>query len=1075
MNHPALDPFVEDRIEAFESEVSKNPGASIDSFLPERGHAKYTVVAAELIRVDMDIAWARGDRKKLAGYVAQYPKIFRDRRLCGELAFEEYRLRLDAGEDVQPQEYKSLFTEFEVDVDTDEWSHWIGYDTKEETAHAADHSTAPRSDRKAALPQLAAGDYWSDFRIIQRLGSGSFANAYLATQDKLADRPVVLKFSTCNRDEADKLARLQHTNITPVHSVHKQDGITVLCMPFFGRTTLADLAKSLRTVDRMPASGKFLLDQIGQVPAISPKLLKLPPIDDSNGAARAFYQERSYVDSILWLAKSLATGLQHSHVRGILHRDIKPANVMLRDDGEPLLIDFNLAANTGQPSDRAGGTMPYIAPETIREMLRRSRGADSDAKEDGDNESGVTADIYSLGVVLYELLSGQLPFTPTKLEPGEGVTDDYLRVVLRKRKSPVPPLRDMNPDVSPATAAIIDRCLSYSASARYQSAQHLVEDLTAQLDSQPLAHAKNPSVVERAQKWVRRHPKICSWTTAAAAVAVIAIGTLFAWQQREFQLAGTQAENRLNRLASKFADLRPAIIAASTGSTNAQTTLQRARDLADSVDLDSGPEGDAWAHLPVKQQQSCRDLCKLLGFHLASMSATNAQLNESITTAGEPGDSTDAVQPLAAALRWNRVADLYETRKDSAIDLQKIRLEQMVAGAPADSNEEEETLIAKLLQSASGEPSDQKLGTQDLMLLGTEFLERDAIDKAIRILEDAMRKRPGDAAGWLQLGEAHFRKDNFQDALMHFKIAKSLLPDKPYPVFRIGHCHLALEEFPKAIEDFTLAMKLSESSDLNPQDNVNNAQMSRSIAHRLSKNLPAAIADASAVIERGTDDPRVYLTRAEMFAENGDWEESVQDRKTGLELRPKDDIGWMTRSHARLGESPRDAIKDLQRALTITTSPRKIRENLAYIHAEVLKDPEKAVRILNDSLDSDPTDTITRAGRGVLLARLRRDETALADAKVLLQSELDAITRYQVACIYALLSRNDETHRHTAIRMLAQSLIEDLRILNHVDGDPDIAPIRDLEQVEDLIAACKRIRELAETEQMKKHQDGQEE
>lgn len=307
---------------------------------------------------------------------------------------------------------------------------------------------------------------------------------------------------------------------------------------------------------------------------------------------------------------------------------------------------------------------------------------------------------------------------------------------------------------------------------------------------------------------------------------------------------------------------------------------------------------------------------------------------------------------------------------------------------------------------------------------------------------------------------------------MHFKVCKSLLPDKPYPVFQIGLSHLALEEFPKAIEAFTLAMKLSESSDLNPQENVNYAQMNRSVAYRLSNNLPAAIADASAVIKRGTDDPRVYLTRAEMFAENGDWEESVQDRKTGLELRPKDDIGWMTRSHARLGESPRDAIKDLQRALTITTSPRKIRENLAYIHAEVLKDPEKAVRILSDSLDSDPTDIITRAGRGVLLARVGRTETALADAKVLLQSELDALTRYQVACIYALLSRNDETHQQTAIQLLAQSLIEDLRILNHVDSDPDIAPIRDLEQVEDLIAACKRIRELAEADQVKKHQDG---
>src|SRR5262249_20105309 len=103
---------------------------------------------------------------------------------------------------------------------------------------------------------------------------------------------------------------------------------------------------------------------------------------------------RSYVQAVLWLGARLADGLAHAHERGILHRDLKPANVLLTEDGQPLLLDFNLSEDTklsaGAPAAFIGGTLPYMAPEHLTAFLDRTHGVDA------------RSDLYSLGVILYE-------------------------------------------------------------------------------------------------------------------------------------------------------------------------------------------------------------------------------------------------------------------------------------------------------------------------------------------------------------------------------------------------------------------------------------------------------------------------------------------------------------------------------------------------------------------------------------------------------------------------------------------------------------------------------------------------
>src|SRR5260221_1184798 len=105
----------------------------------------------------------------------------------------------------------------------------------------------------------------------------------------------------------------------------------------------------------------------------------------------------SYVEAILWIGARLADGLGHAHQRGILHRDLKPANILLTDEGQPMLLDFNLSEDTKRhptaSAAQVGGTLPYMAPEHLEAFQGGARPVDA------------RSDLYSLGIILYQLLT----------------------------------------------------------------------------------------------------------------------------------------------------------------------------------------------------------------------------------------------------------------------------------------------------------------------------------------------------------------------------------------------------------------------------------------------------------------------------------------------------------------------------------------------------------------------------------------------------------------------------------------------------------------------------------------------
>jgi WD40 repeat protein/tRNA A-37 threonylcarbamoyl transferase component Bud32 len=316
------------------------------------------------------------------------------------------------------------------------------------------------------------------YELLGELGRGGMGVVYKARHVKL-NRLVALKMILSGGDagvgemarfkvEAEAMARFQHPNIVQIYEVGEVDG-----KPFF----------SLEFVE-----GGSLADKLDGTPLPSPQCARL--------------------------VETLAKAVHAAHQRGIVHRDLKPANVLLTADGQPKITDFGLAkqldSEKGQTQSGAiMGTPSYMAPE-------QAGGKSKDI--------GPATDVYALGTILYELVTGRPPFKATT------PLDTVLQVV---SEEPVPPSR-LQPKVPRDLETICLKCLQKESSKRYPSALDLAEDLHRWQTGEPIA-ARPVGCVERTWRWCRRKPLVASLTGAIALllVAGISISSYFAVQANE--------------------------------------------------------------------------------------------------------------------------------------------------------------------------------------------------------------------------------------------------------------------------------------------------------------------------------------------------------------------------------------------------------------------------------------------------------------------------------------------------------------------------------------------------------------
>jgi serine/threonine protein kinase len=310
------------------------------------------------------------------------------------------------------------------------------------------------------LSWLSPGEHFGPFTIVRELGRGAFAQVYLATEATTGDRPVVLKVTFGDVNEAQMLGRLSHDNIVPVLSAGRHPtGLLVVCMPYRGSATLQNvLDRAYAAGGAPPCQASVILDAVRAAAKPNDPELEL-------GAPAPYLKNSTWIDGTVRIGEQLATALAFVHAHRIYHCDLKPSNILLDAAGRPLLLDFNLSKDQRLDRSHVGGTLPYMSAEQLRVFLR---GNDDVEEPDG------RADLFALGVILYELLTGQHPFgkLPDQLAPERAAL-----LLLRRQKAGCTPVRHHNPQVDRGLAALIESCLAFEAADRPRDAHQLAAAL----------------------------------------------------------------------------------------------------------------------------------------------------------------------------------------------------------------------------------------------------------------------------------------------------------------------------------------------------------------------------------------------------------------------------------------------------------------------------------------------------------------------------------------------------------------------------------------------------------------------
>jgi WD40 repeat protein/predicted Ser/Thr protein kinase len=352
-----------------------------------------------------------------------------------------------------------------------------------------------------------------DYELLAEIARGGMGVVYRARQLSL-NRIVALKvllhgqFSSADfvrrfRQEAQAVAALRHPNIVAIYEIGEDNGNHFLSLEFVEGRSFAELVRD-RSLPAKQAAGYL---------------------------------------------KIIAEAVEHAHQRGVLHRDLKPSNILLDVFEQPRVTDFGLAKLVNDDAEltvtgQVLGSPSYLAPESVAGKF---------------SDSTPSTDVYSLGAILYELLTGRPPFQ------GETLPAILAQV---QNAEPVPPRR-LNPGMPVDLETICLKCLQKEPARRYASAQALADDLGCFLESKPI-QARPVSLPERAWMLCRRHPLLAVLSASLVAVVVMGMAGIFReWRQAEFHAQSAlkqrriaeqnAAETRLNLYAADVAVASQAI------------------------------------------------------------------------------------------------------------------------------------------------------------------------------------------------------------------------------------------------------------------------------------------------------------------------------------------------------------------------------------------------------------------------------------------------------------------------------------------------------------------------------------
>jgi hypothetical protein len=479
---------LETLVRRFEAAWQRGERPDIDAALAGHTGGQRTAILVELVHAELELRLKAGEAARVEDYLERYPELGGQTAVVVDLIVAEHRQRSWGEPTLAPEEFLQRFPHLAFELDA-----LIGNASTRLASPACNgfppgaanpvHPSPADGCRTAGRPAIPG------YEILGELGKGGMGVVYRARQLRL-NRVVALKMvlsaghATAEEHarfltEAEAIAAVKHPGIVEVFDFGTHDGLPFFSLEFCEGGSLAE---RLAATPLTPAEAARLVEQVSRA-------------------------------------------LQAAHENGIVHRDLKPANVLLTARGVPKIADFGLAKQfQGGPGaltpgglTQTGailGTPSYMAPEQAAGRTK---------------EIGPAADLYALGAVLYELLTGRPPFK------AETALETLLQVQTRE---PEPPRR-LRPGVPRDLETICLKCLQKQPRHRYPSAGELADDLGRFLKDEPI-RARPVGRLERAWRWFRRNPVLAALTT----LVVLLLGGMLA-----LRFAGSRQDELLQVIA----------------------------------------------------------------------------------------------------------------------------------------------------------------------------------------------------------------------------------------------------------------------------------------------------------------------------------------------------------------------------------------------------------------------------------------------------------------------------------------------------------------------------------------------